>query len=280
MKIWSDTEYVFRCLADKERTLAFKRAIEKAVKPGAVVLDLGTGSGVMAIFAAKAGARKVYAVEIGDFLWRVSRQNFDESGYGETIQSLRMNALEIGPGDVERPDVVICEMITTGLIGEMQGPVINALKRAGVIGPHTLIVPDEISTSVSLVSADFNFYGSRLKFPIFVDYFSKSFENHPQMMSEEKPAHTVKFSSDFGEDVSIVESLRVLKAGNVNGLMLTSATGFVGGTEVGACTSYCQPVILPLGETAVSEGDEVSISISYKMGEGFDSLNYAAHVGG
>ena len=69
----------------------------------------------------------------------------------------------------------------------------NGLTVDGVIGPQTVIVPDEISTSVSLVSADFNFYGERLKFPIFVDYFSKSFDNHPQVMSEEKPAHTVRF---------------------------------------------------------------------------------------
>lgn len=275
MKIWSDTEYVYRCLADRERTLAFKEAIEQAVRPGAVVLDLGTGSGVMAMFAARAGARKVYAVEIGNYLWHVSRGNFDRSGYGSIIESLRMNAREVGLKDVEKPDAVICEMITTGLIGEMQGPVINALKKSGVIDARTLLIPAEIRTSVTLVSADFDFYGTRLCFPIFVDYFTKTFEKHPQEMSEERLAHAVKFSSDFDEDVRISERLRVTKAGKVNGLMLTSATGFVGGTGVGSCSSYCQPVILPVEEVEVTEGAAFDISITYQMGEGFDSLKYA-----
>lgn len=278
MKIWSDTEYVYRCLADKERTLAFKNAIEKAVMPGNVVLDLGTGSGVMAIFAAKAGARKVYAVEIADYLSRVSRENFIENGYGETILPLRMNAREVSLANVEKPDVVVCEMITTGLIGEMQGPVINSLKRSGVIDAQTHLIPSEISTSLTLVSADFTFYGVPLHFPIFIDYFTKSFENFPDVLSEGMVVHSVRFSSDFSEEVSINESLHVSKDGTVNGLLLTSSTGFVGGTELGACVSYCQPLILSVKEMSVSAGDTVGVSIRYQMGEGFDSLSYEASI--
>jgi predicted RNA methylase len=276
MKIWSDTEYVYRCLADRERTLAFKDAIGKAVKPGDVVLDLGTGSGVMAIFAAQAGARKVYAVEIADYLSRVSRENFVESGYGTTIVPLRMNAREVTLAHVEKPDVVVCEMITTGLIGEMQGPVINSLKMSGVIDAQTLLVPSEISTSVALVAADFDFYGARLRFPVFINYFTKSFEIRPDVLSEEKVAHTVSFSSDFSEEVRISEVLHVTSEGRANGLLLSSQTGFVGGAELGACVSYCQPIILPLKGMNVSAGDTVDVSIGYQMGEGFDSLSYEA----
>jgi predicted RNA methylase len=276
MKIWSDTEYVYRCLADRERTLAFKDAIEKAIKPGDVVLDLGTGSGVMAIFAAKAGAGKVYAVEIADYLSRVSRENFVENGYGTTIVPLRMNAREVSLAHVEKPTVVICEMITTGLIGEMQGPVINSLKRAGVVDAQTLLVPSEISTNVELVSADFTFFGTNINIPVFINYFTKSFDNYPEVMSEGKLVHSVKFSSDFSEDVDIRESLRVSKGGIANGLLLTSRTGFVGRAELGACVSYCQPVILPLKAMRISAGDIVDVLISYRMGEGFDSLCYEA----
>lgn len=43
--------------------LEFYRAITEAVKPGDVVVDLGTGSGLHAMLAAQAGARKVYAID-------------------------------------------------------------------------------------------------------------------------------------------------------------------------------------------------------------------------
>ena len=43
-------------LIDHTRTLAFQRAIEAVVRPGDVTIDVGTGSGILAMLAARAGA--------------------------------------------------------------------------------------------------------------------------------------------------------------------------------------------------------------------------------
>src|SRR5882672_2874666 len=203
MKIWSDTEYVYRCLADQQRTLAFKAAIEAVVTSESVVLDVGTGSGIMAILAAKSGARRVYAVEVGKYLSKVSREIFAASGFSDRIKPLRIEARDLDVSMIDKPDVVICEQITTGLIGEPQGPVINALKQAGVIDSHTILIPEGFSTSIALVEADQNFYGANLKFPIFVDYFTKSFDRPVHKLTEEKPVHSVNFSEAFDERVTI-----------------------------------------------------------------------------
>lgn len=53
----------YAMLEDRSRTLSFKRAIFEKVKRGFTVTDFGTGSGILAIFAALAGAKKVYAIE-------------------------------------------------------------------------------------------------------------------------------------------------------------------------------------------------------------------------
>src|SRR4051812_43779320 len=50
-------------LADRVRTSAFTTAIRDLVRPDSTVVDLGTGTGVLASAAAQAGAQTVYALE-------------------------------------------------------------------------------------------------------------------------------------------------------------------------------------------------------------------------
>jgi precorrin-6B methylase 2 len=63
---WADPVEHARMLHDDRRTSDYLAAIAQAVRPGDVVLDIGTGSGVLAIGASRAGARHVYAVEASD----------------------------------------------------------------------------------------------------------------------------------------------------------------------------------------------------------------------
>ena len=52
------------CLFDVQRTRLWKQAIEDVVRPGDVVADAGSGTGILGVFAALGGAARVHAIEL------------------------------------------------------------------------------------------------------------------------------------------------------------------------------------------------------------------------
>ncbi len=52
-------------LADKHRLDSYSSAIQKHVKTGDIVIDYGAGTGILSLMAARAGAKKVYAIDNG-----------------------------------------------------------------------------------------------------------------------------------------------------------------------------------------------------------------------
>ena len=57
-----------RMLADRSRVDFYHAAIERHVQPGDRVIDLGTGTGILAAFASRRGAAKVYALDHADVI--------------------------------------------------------------------------------------------------------------------------------------------------------------------------------------------------------------------
>lgn len=55
-------------IADKARTGAYIDALRALVRPGSVVMDIGTGPGIMAVLACQLGAKRVYAIEPGEVI--------------------------------------------------------------------------------------------------------------------------------------------------------------------------------------------------------------------
>jgi type I protein arginine methyltransferase len=67
-EVFSGLDWHERMLTDTVRVEAYRKGIRSAVAPGDVVIDLGTGTGILASFAATAGARVVYAIDHSDFI--------------------------------------------------------------------------------------------------------------------------------------------------------------------------------------------------------------------
>jgi len=77
-----------RMLDDVARTTAYLEAIRRTVRPDDVVVDLGTGVGVLAIAAAKAGARRVFAIERSEIADAAAIM-FQANGVADRVELLR-----------------------------------------------------------------------------------------------------------------------------------------------------------------------------------------------
>lgn len=96
-----------RMIADRVRGDAYARAIAATVRPGDVVADLGTGTGVFAVLACRAGARRVYAIEPSGII-EVAREIAAANGCLDRIELLQADARAVEL--TERANVVIADL--------------------------------------------------------------------------------------------------------------------------------------------------------------------------
>ncbi|MFM7687574.1 MAG: methyltransferase domain-containing protein [Actinomycetota bacterium] len=123
-------------LSDSVRVNAYHQGIRNNVRPGDVVVDLGTGTGLLAFMASRAGARKVYAVEHSDFI-DVAREIGRHNGF-TNIEFVQANSREFTPP--EKVDVVLHEQMGDELFNEnMLQNLLDVRDR--FLRPHGRILP-------------------------------------------------------------------------------------------------------------------------------------------
>jgi protein arginine N-methyltransferase 1 len=105
---WADPIEHARMLHDDRRTCDFIAALTAAVRPGDIVLDIGTGSGVLAVALARAGARHVYAVEASDIA-AVAARVFEANGVTDCVTLVPGWSRQIELP--ERADLLVAEII-------------------------------------------------------------------------------------------------------------------------------------------------------------------------
>ena len=101
------------------------RLLEKVVKPGARVLDVGTGSGILGIAAAKLGAGQVVAIDIDPVAVKVAGENAESNEVGMDIRQGTLDQVE-----PEESDLVIANIIAS-IIVEILPDVAARMKKGG-----------------------------------------------------------------------------------------------------------------------------------------------------
>jgi hypothetical protein len=271
--IWSNTDYPYLCLVDRKRTLAFKAAIEASVRPGDVVVEVGAGTGILSLFAAAAGASKVCAVEIDAVLARSLVQTAAANGLGDVIEVIEADALTAAlPTDA---DVVIAELIETGLLDEMQVAVMNSLRARGVVGPRTRLIPEGYDTCLQLASTDNTFFGFRVHAPKHEwPYYARHPDEWEHLrfspVSDIVRVSTVDFAAGpVAPKVDTTVQVRIADGATANALVLSGSAALTPALRLGACNSFSGDKVLPLPECR----GEVELRVTYEMGKGLDNLS-------
>lgn len=127
-------------LSDPNRLDAFSRAIQSVVRPGSVVLDLASGTGILGLMACRAGAARVYSVEVGGMI-EVARSIAAENGYADRVVFIKGFSSHVDLP--ERVDVVIADQIgnfgfNAGIVEYFADARLRFLKPEGVTVPRRL----------------------------------------------------------------------------------------------------------------------------------------------
>jgi protein arginine N-methyltransferase 1 len=95
-------------LIDRPRIDAFRRAIHQVVVPGAVVADVGSGSGILGLLACEAGAARVYSIEASGMI-ELARAVAARNGFADRLRFIHAQSIEVELP--ERVDVLVCDQI-------------------------------------------------------------------------------------------------------------------------------------------------------------------------
>lgn len=276
-RIFSDgnipLRYHFNMLQDTDRMDPFAEAIAHVVKPGAKVVDLGGGTGVLSFFAAKAGA-KVWCVERDPALALTARRMLSANGCGDSVEVVHCDARKFTPP--ESVDLVVCEMLHAALVCEQQIGVIGVFKenyrRAFPDVPLPRFMPEATILAVQPVEQDFRFNGYHA--PIVT--FQQPTPTNPRTRQLAEPSLYSMFCYEeaLPERFQVDGPIAIAESGRCNALRFATKNILAIIEEEGRAIEWSnQHMVLPLKETArVQAGGQARIAFDYLPGDPIERL--------
>jgi ribosomal protein L11 methyltransferase len=111
------------------------RMLENVVRTGAIVLDVGTGSAVLSIAAAKLGARRVLAVEVDQSALENAQDNIDSNGCSDRVTLIHAAVDDTWLANrAARFDVIAANVLSSVL-----RPLLPAFRRSVATGGHVIL---------------------------------------------------------------------------------------------------------------------------------------------
>lgn len=152
---------------DAPRNDAFEAAIKAAIDvtgTDARVLDIGAGSGLLSLMAARAGARKVVACEMDPMIAEMAQRIVAQNGYADRITVHARPSTELAIGaELDAPaDILVSEILSSDLLTEKVLDTFEDAHRR-LLAPDAIVIPRAASAMGCLVAsknlADYAFVG-------------------------------------------------------------------------------------------------------------------------
>jgi protein arginine N-methyltransferase 1 len=271
-----------RYVRDAVRIGAYERAIREIVRPGDVVVDLASGTGILGLLACRAGARRVYAVEVTP-LAHLARELAESNGLTDRITVIRGRAADVSLPELA--DVALCDQI--GWFGVEAG--VRALfadARARFLKPGGRLVPATIDLILAPVEASNLFArvafwsGSPAGFDFGPARRIADNSGYPvrltgeQLLGDPHRAHSIDLASTGLELIRIKARLTCSRAGTLHGLggwfnAHLSPTVRMTNSPIAPDPINRRQVYFPIPDTvAVQAGDPVDVAMRLLPEEG------------
>jgi SAM-dependent methyltransferase len=127
---------------DEVRNAAYDQALRRAIGPDSRVLEIGAGTGLLAMMAARAGAAQVVSCEMNPAVAAKAGQIVARNGYADRVRIIAKHSdtLDANADMGGRADVLVSEIVSNNLLGE---DVLSAHERAmrDLLKPGAKVIP-------------------------------------------------------------------------------------------------------------------------------------------
>jgi predicted RNA methylase len=258
-------------LSQQSRIDKFSRAIEDLVTADSTVFDIGTGTGILAFLAAKAGAKSVIGIDISKQNIEYARRASEINKLGKQIEFIVAHFDEFMTET--KADIIICEMLSSMLLVEQQIPaVLRANER--LLAENGTILPKSTTVYVVPVQSDYiwnRYQVAGFEFPKMPQTVG-GFDEVDDLADMQSLFHVEYRNLNTDFRVSEELSFDIIKNGTVHGLVGMFEADLIPNVTLRPEDGW-KHLFIPLEEERrVQKGESIALQIEYIPGE-FDSIS-------
>ena len=140
---------------EQHRNQAYFDALKAVVTDKSTVFEIGTGSGLLAMMAAKLGAKQVTTCETVPLIAETAQQIIKDNNFENTIKVIAKKSTDIAVGqDIPaQADILVSEIFSSELLGEHVLPSLEDAKKR-LLKPQGKVIPAAGSMMIGLFTGD------------------------------------------------------------------------------------------------------------------------------